>query len=262
MINGINNFNRFPEIRSKKAQSRSLSSFCEMLDKSVKKDSFTAELPVNPVQPPKNAAIDFSSTATTQAKLDNISEAIENTDYSGMTQAEIYADIEKKYEDTFEDFHFSLASETCTDHVTVYEHFRREIENYVGETSLELVQKARGYDGMSYDEIETAIKEKYAGKTGFEDQLNLFGELFTSGVLYNKYGPSKAIDIAFNLRLSLECSGESAIPKSEWLSRIKQTGISSPFMLFVNYPYFSDSDKEFFKSVVDDILFGITDKKN
>ena len=36
-----------------------------------------------------------SSVPDTQAKLDKISEAIKNTDYSEMSKAEIYADIEK-----------------------------------------------------------------------------------------------------------------------------------------------------------------------
>ncbi|MCM1524070.1 MAG: hypothetical protein NC120_06390 [Ruminococcus sp.] len=263
MINGINNFNRFPEIRSKKAQSRSLSSFCEMLDKSVKKDSFTAELPVNPVQPPKNAAIDFSSTATTQAKLDNISEAIENTDYSGMTQAEIYADIEKKYEDTFEDFQILTTTALCTDHITVCDHFRDELKSHGIDTVTEKIyREAKGYTGMSYEEIEAAIKEKYAGKTGFFDQLNLVGELYKTGVLDNKYGSNEAFVFMSRFSLSIECSGDKCIPRSEWLARLQKTGVSSPFTLFVNYPYFSDIDREFFKTVVDDILFGITDKKN
>ena len=258
MINGLNGYNRVTTARTKQTNARSLSSFCEMLNKSANKDTFN----VDSVSKPTASAnkIDFSSIEDTGTKLNNISAAIKDTDYSGMTKAEIYADIEKKYEDIFDDFHFSLAIETCTDHTMVYEHFHNEINNYVGDTSLKFVQEARGYVDMSYDEIEAAIKEKYAGKTDFKDQLNLFGELFTSGVLYNKYGAHEAAALALDLRFSLECGGEHNIPKSEWLSRIEKTGASSPFTLLLNNPYFSEKSKEFHKKFVDDILFGIADK--
>lgn len=112
---------------------------------------------------------------------------------------------------------------------------------------------------MSYDEVEAAIKEKYIGKTSFMDQLNLFGELFSSGVLSNKFGWENATDMVSKLNISLECGGNGTITKAEWLSRIEQTGVSSPFSLLLNNPYFAN-DKELFKSIVDDILFGVADK--
>ena len=259
MINGLNGYNRVATARTKQTNARSLSSFCEMLNKSANKDTFNVDSVSKPTT--STNKIDFSSIEDTGTKLNNISAAIKDTDYSGMTKAEIYADIEKKYEDAFDDFQISIATAICTDHIMVNEHFYNELSNQEIDIDMKLYKEAKGYTDMSYDEIEAEIKEKYAGKTGFSDQLNLFGELYKSGVLDNKYGSHEAFVIMSNFRLSLECRGEYNIPKSEWLSRIKQTGASSPFSLFVNYPYFSESTRDFYKSVVDDILFGTADKK-
>ncbi|MCM1577570.1 MAG: hypothetical protein NC078_02060 [Ruminococcus sp.] len=202
--------------------------------------------------------VDTSSLADTGAKLRSVSEAIKNTDYSGMTKAEIYADLEKKYEETFEDFQVSVAMPLCTDHIEVCDRFREELKNHgIVPMTDKIYREAKGYTDMSYEEIEAAVKEKYAGKTGFFDQLNLFCELYRTGVLDDKYGSKEAFVIRSRFGLSLEMSGESAIPKSEWLARVQQTGATSPFTLFVNYPYFSDSDRDFYRSVVDDILFGM-----
>ncbi|MDE7293108.1 MAG: hypothetical protein K2N72_01650 [Oscillospiraceae bacterium] len=259
IIGGVNNYNRVQTSRSKQANARSLSSFCEMLNKSANKDTFSTESISKPTT--STNKLDFLSIEDTGTKLNNISAAIKDTDYSGMTKAEIYADIEKKYEDAFDDFYISISTAICTDHIMVSEHFENELRNQEIELNMDLYKEARGYTGMSYDEMEAAIKEKYAGKTGFFDQLNLFGELYRSGILDNKYGSHEAFVIMSHFSLSLECGGDIAISKSEWISRIKQTGASSPFSLFLNFPYFSESTRDFYKSVVDDILFGDADKK-
>lgn len=203
-----------------------------------------------------------SSVQDTQAKLDKISAAINDMDYSGMSKAEIYADIEKRYENVFDDFHMTMAVWPSEYHCMVHNHFLEDINNHLGSQLIprNLIQEARGYSNMSYDEIEVSIKEKYAGKTGFVDQLNLFGELFSSGVLTNKFGWDEATKMSSELTASLDCGGDGRISKSEWLSRIEQTGASSPFSLLLNNPYFA-KDKELFKTMIDEILFGITDKK-
>ena len=202
----------------------------------------------------------LSSVNDTQRKLDKIAEDIKNTDYSGMTKAEIYADIEGRYVEAFDDFYASMAFATCKDHIMVNEHFNNSIDNYVGEFSRDILNEARGYSDMSYEEIEASIKEKYAGKNGFIDQLNLFGELYSTGVLKNKYGGSKAIDLAMTLSFSLECGGDMNISKSEWISRLNEQGVSSPFSLWVNNPIFTKAERDLFQSAADDILFGITDR--
>lgn len=203
-----------------------------------------------------------SSVPFTQEKLNKISEAIKNTDYSEMSKAEIYADIEKKYADSFDDFYMSLAFHPSEDHIMIRQHFQEDIHNYIGyRIPLSVVNEARGYSGMNFDEIEAAIKEKYLGKNGFIDQLNLIGELFTSNVLSHKYG-DEAIFMIGDIENSIECSEcgyTGIISKNEWLDKIEETGVSSPFGLLLNNPYFA-KDKELFKLMADDILFGIMDK--
>lgn len=201
-----------------------------------------------------------SSVPFTQEKLNKISEAIKNTDYSEMSKAEIYADIEKKYADSFDDFYATFVVWPSKDHEMIHHQFLDDTIN-MGCYSISLSTKleSRGYSDMNYDEIETAIKEKYNGKTGFIDQLNLFGELYSSGVIINKFGWDSATDMASKLHLSLQCGYDSKISKNEWLTVIEETGISSPFAFLLNNPYFS-KDKELFHSIVDDVLFGIANK--
>lgn len=256
MINGVNNRSRVTTARPRTSNSIKQDSFGDVL-KSSAKDTFNASSV-------SNTAVNVGSlgVATTQAKLDKISAAIENTDYSGMTKAEIYADIEKRYDESFDNFYMTTTIRACEEDIIIHDQFLNDIHNNIGYniTPLNLVKEARGYSDMSYDEIETAIKEKYANKTGFIDQLNLFGELYSSGVLFNKFGWDTATNMAFQLNLSIECNGEKMISKNEWLSRIEQTGVSSPFSLLLNTPYLSSGEKELFKSIVDDILFGISEK--
>lgn len=206
--------------------------------------------------------VTVSSVPFTQAKLDSISEVIKNTDYSEMSKAEIYADIEKKYADSFDDFYMTAAVQPSEDHIMIRQQFQEDIHNNLGYTigctPRSIVFEAKGYSNMSYDEIEAAIKEKYAGKTGFIDQLNLVGELFSSGVLSNKLGHEEAFYMICNLETSIECGYDGRIPKSEWLDKIEETGVSSPFSLLLNNPYYAEY-KEKYRAMTDDILFGIAD---
>lgn len=199
-----------------------------------------------------------SSVPFTQEKLDKISEEIKNTDYSEMSKSEIYADIEKKYADSFDDFYMTMALWPSEDHVMIHQQFLEDTQNY---STRSIVHEARGYSDMSFDEIEAAIKEKYAGKTGFIDQLNLFGELVSSGVLVNKFGFDVATDMEAKLNASIEIKyyGGEKMSKNEWLDKIEETGVSSPFSLLLSNPFLSEIEKEIYKSMVDDILFGIAD---
>lgn len=253
-ISGITNFNRSVNVRPRPA----VNNFSDVLKSASTKDTFTAA-DVWEETLEKSAVSEYSAT---QAKLDDISAAIKNTDYSGMTKAEIYADIENRYVDVFEDFHMTMAFAACEDHIMIHDQFLNDIHsNNAGKASPALINEARGYAGMSFDEIENAIKEKYTGKTGFVDQLNLFGELFSTGVLSNKYGVRDSIFMAMQLSTSVECGGELSMSRNEWLSRIEEAGASSPFSLLLNNPYFAHY-KDKFQPMVDDILFGIIDKEN
>lgn len=250
-ISGITNFNRPINVRPRPAANN----FGDVLKNASSKDTFTASS-VWEKDPDRTAVSEF---AATQTKLDDISAAIKNTDYSGMTNAEIYVDIEKKYAEAFDDYYITCALATCKEHIMINDQISADIKKYVGETSLDLVNEARGYAGMSFDEIEKAVKEKYIGKTGFVDQLNLFGELFSTGVLSHKYGRRNAVEMAMNLSLSVEFGGDMRISRREWLSRIEESGASSPFGLLLNNQYFAQY-KDKFQPMVDDILFGIIDK--
>ena len=54
------------------------------------------------------------------------------------------------------------------------------------------LMKVLGYDGMSFEEREAAIREKYAGKNTVLDFLNMQSELNLSGVLNHKMGEDRA----------------------------------------------------------------------
>ena len=54
------------------------------------------------------------------------------------------------------------------------------------------MMKTLGYDGMSFEEREAAIREKYAGKNTALDFLNMQSELNMSGVLNHKMGVDQA----------------------------------------------------------------------
>ncbi len=248
--------NRIPvqTLRPKTSNAVSKNSFGDALKKYAAKDTFSASSVSN-----TSVSVGSLSVADTQAKLDKIFDEIKNTDYSGMSKTEIRADIEGKYANAFEDFYATFAIQICTDYIMIHDHFFSSLYDITGRNwTFDDINEARGYSGMNYDEIESAIREKYSDKTSFIDQLNFFGELFSSGILDNKFGWDMTTNLVSNLNLSLECGGDIAIDKNEWLSRIEQTGASSPFSLLLNNPYLLKY-KEMFQSMVNDILFGVTD---
>ncbi|MCM1060610.1 MAG: hypothetical protein NC452_09965 [Eubacterium sp.] len=259
MINGIGGV-RVSGVRARSSGGVKNDSFGDVLKQTSAKDTFNSTSSVK--RTPIKTAV--SSVPDTQAKLDKISEAIKNTDYSGMSKIEIYADIEGKYADAFDDFYSTFVAWPSEDHVMIHHQFLDDtIGNDCYSISLSDKLEARGYSNMDYDEIEAVIKEKYAGKTGFADQLNLFGELYSSGIIIHKFGWEAAADMVSKLTPSIEIeyNGGERMSKNEWLSRIEEMGVSSPFSLLLNNPYFA-KDKELFQSMVDDILFGIVDKNN
>ena len=66
------------------------------------------------------------------------------------------------------------------------------------------MMKTLGYDGMSFDERETAIREKYAGKNTTLDFLNLQSELSMSGVLIHKMGMDRADTYLAMMRIQFD----------------------------------------------------------
>lgn len=66
--------------------------------------------------------------------------------------------------------------------------------------------KVLGYDGMSFEEREAAIREKYAGKNTVLDFLNMQSELDLSGVLNHKMGVYRAGTYHAMLRAKLDAA--------------------------------------------------------
>ena len=67
---------------------------------------------------------------------------------------------------------------------------RAEFQKHFIERRYTVRAEALGYGGMSYDEIEKAIVEKYKGKNSLQDFLEMQGELNDTGVLWHKLGGS------------------------------------------------------------------------
>lgn len=127
-------------------------------------------------------------------KLAELREADKNADYTGMSKEEIHGEIEKRYLDAFGDTFWSATTFVglTQDFMNINDQFLSEIHKHKVKVSFELQNKARDYEGMSYDEIEKTIISKYEGKNAMIDQLNMLGELYHAGVFSNKMGPSEA----------------------------------------------------------------------
>ena len=90
----------------------------------------------------------------------------------------------------------------CVYGTDAYDEVKKE---YIGDTTeFPFDSVALGYGGMSIEEKEAAIYQKYAGKNTLQDFLNMQGELLKTGVLDNKMGPSTAFHFQFMLNYQLE----------------------------------------------------------
>ena len=217
-------------------------SFQTELQKAQNTDTFTRTTPVDP------------SIAETQAKLDEVAAAGRAVDYSGMTKAEIFAEIENRYKEAFDDFYTARSVCLTKEQEKILAQYNSEVKEKIGScNSIEFYNEARGYSGMRYEEIEAAVKEKYAGKTGLKDQLNLLGELFATGVLANKYGLDTATQMFTDIRISLGCSPRKS--ETEFYGGIDPN--SSAFDMLMSNEYVPATHKEVYQQIIEDILFGI-----
>ena len=67
--------------------------------------------------------------------------------------------------------------------------YREVVKEYIGDKEIcPFASAALGYGGMSIEEKEAAIYQKYAGKNTLQDFLNMQGELWKTGVLRQKMG--------------------------------------------------------------------------
>ncbi|MBQ5319866.1 MAG: hypothetical protein J6K17_12295 [Oscillospiraceae bacterium] len=241
-ISGIGNYNNAVYTYNTVAKETG-TGFQTELQKAQNTDTFTRTAPAD------------LGIAETQLKLDKVAAAGRAVDYSGMTKAEIYAEIENRYKDAFDDFYTARSVCITKEQIMILNQFNAETEEKVGISNInsELVRNARGYKGTSAEEIETEIKEKYAGKLGFKDQLNMYGELFSAGVLSEKYGGKTAAFMTGELSESI--GGRPRKSEAELYGGIDPN--ASAFDMLMNNEYVPATHKEVYEQIIADILFGI-----
>lgn len=158
----------------------------------------------------------------TYAKLNQLAEVTARTDYTGMSPDEIYAEIWNRYDEGFDGNMIAVTAYITgpVEWARVNNHFVNEINRRIfipevnaareaageansyeekmalekdfqrdaGKVLRDSLLKALGYDGMSFDEMEAAIREKYAGKNTTLDFLKMQSELQRTGVLEHRMG--------------------------------------------------------------------------
>ena len=165
---------------------------------------------------------------TTEVKLAKLRKMGEEADYTGMSYGEIEAAIWNRYNDAFdgnmpaisicvipspewidinnqfndeychnilyplqEEFRLSTGISVSTWSKDNYDQHERDMDafhEYVRSNYEDFSTQALGYGGMTTEEIEQAICQKYAGKDTLRSYLNMQGELYRSGVLTSKFG--------------------------------------------------------------------------
>lgn len=171
----------------------------------------------------------------THAKLKKLREINAQADYTGMSPEEIYKTIWDRYNEAFDGNMMAITAciagpaewgpvnnqfhDEITEHI-INPEIRaareadggaRDYEEYhtaACQLAGKAFMKVMGWDGMSYEEMEASIKEKYAGKNTNMDFLMMQSELERSGVLYHRMGYDNGrtycymlkhqFDIAFN----------------------------------------------------------------
>ena len=186
------------------------------------KDTFVASGKEAYTKMQEAASAEIKPNDTTLVKLVKLKEIAANTDFSGMSYTEIYTNLWKSYDDAFGGNMPAIMSGLAQSQEkhSIHNQFMDDYEKYVSqplrtqifqETGCvygtdaydEVVKEyigdkeicpfdsiALGYGGMSIEEKEAAIYQKYAGKNTLQDFLNMQGELWKTGVLKHKMGGS------------------------------------------------------------------------
>lgn len=138
---------------------------------------------------------DPAVTKETCEKLDELAAVTARTDYTGMAPDEIFAEIWNRYDEAF-DGNMIAATGLIAGPVEwtyVNNHFSAVVNHYADAAGRTPLLKVLGYDGMSYEEMETAIREKYAGKNTALDFIKMQSELRKTGILEHKLGEETSI---------------------------------------------------------------------
>ena len=247
-----------------KTYAKSNGTFAEQLNAAKITDTFTMS------KTAKNETVtsnDSSIITGFEKKLAEVLETGKNVDYTGMTPIEVYGEIENRYIKAFgDDFHAAKTFGCCEEYMKMNNQFIEEIDQISKSIHRDLTidekNVARGYGGMSYDEIESAIRKKYEGKTEVSDQLNLTGELFQAGILHNKYGQEKACDLRHDIEIgfidsyhTFDNKNGGYYSKDEFLSKIKSGGGKTIFDGLMSSDAIPDNFKEMYEEMINNLLF-------
>lgn len=178
-----------------------------------------------PVIRPEDAVTIYTSDST-ETKLEKLRRLAEVSDYSGMSYEDIYTTIWNRYNTAFGG-KLSAITAPCNGLMSmewgaINNQFVDEAQKYVdiplkrsleaqglieqGEYSEEARQimsdvraSPLGYRGMSFEEKEAAIFEKYKGKNSYLDFMSMQGELFKTGIYSKKLGDEGAIQLSSHM---------------------------------------------------------------
>jgi len=178
-----------------------------------------------PVIRPGDEVTIYTSDST-ETKLEKLRQMAEVSDYSGMSYEDIYTTIWNRYNTAFGgklSTITALVGPMSQDWCDINYQFIKEADKYVNiplRRSLEkqglidngvyskearqIISDIRaaplGYRGMSFEEKEAAIFEKYKGKDSYLDFISMQGELFNTGVYWNKLGIEGSIQLRSHMR--------------------------------------------------------------
>ena len=199
--------------------------FQKALAAQMNKDTFAVSDKEAYTKMQEAASAEIKANDTTLVKLVKLKEIAANTDFSGMSYTEIYTNLWKSYDDAFggnmpaimsglaqsqekhsihnqfmDDYEKyvsqPLRTQIFQETGCVYgtDAYREVVKEYIGDTTeFPFDSVALGYGGMSIEEKEAAIYQKYAGKNTLQDFLNMQGELWSTGVLKHKMGGASVV---------------------------------------------------------------------
>lgn len=171
----------------------------------------------------------IAPTDTTEVKLEKLQQMAALSDYTGMEYGEIYTTIWNRYDRAFDgqlSAILSLAGPGPSSWSYIFNQFMEETgdavitplfqdfvdqgileegevfdekNTYVMQCLSDIKSAPLGYSGMSFEEKELAILEKYQGKLSYLDFLSMQGELKNTMVYQNKMGRDGASDFLSTL---------------------------------------------------------------
>ena len=181
----------------------------------------------------EESSIPIFPTDSTAVKLEKLQQIAAESDYTGMSYSEIYTAIWNRYDRAFDGRLSAILSQAGPgpvgwtdifnqfDEETGKEVFTPLFQDFVDQGLLEegewydrddteVMQRLSeiksapfSYSGMSFEEKEAAILEKYRGKHSYLDFLSMQGELKNALVYRNKMGRDGESDFFSTLDIQL-----------------------------------------------------------